>query len=406
MTNRLYYGDPYEIMFEAAVIDSFFVHEHIAVILDSTFFYPTSGGQPHDTGKLNDISVVDVFVRESDQKVVHLVETEIAGEEVVGRIDWSRRFDHMQQHSGQHILSRAFINVCKADTVGFHLGKEVSTIDLDLERLDGTMLENVESLANQIVWENHQIISYEVSPEEAKHLALRKVPESIGDKCRLIDIKDFDLCACGGTHVAHSGEIGVIKVTGVERRNNEFRIEFICGQRALDDYQLKTSELKKISLRLTTGFTEIDRVIELMQDENKDLRRKLKRQKEDLLSIEARSLKDSAIQLGNIRLVKNVVNGENPNDLRMLASKITRTSNLVVLLGKPGVSSSFVFAASDNIEFDMNNLLQQVFAYIGDGKGGGSMKFAQGGGLAVDEDLVVQALNHAENLIRQQRGLA
>ncbi len=404
MTKRLYYGDPYMKSFEATVIESFFVQDHFAVILDSTIFYPTSGGQPHDVGKLNDVDVVDVFVRDSDQEIVHLIDAEIGDDKVSGRIDWKRRFDHMQQHSGQHILSRAFINVCEANSVGFHLGKEACTIDLDTEKIDDPTLGKVELMANQVVWENRPIISQEVSQEEAKVLALRKVPESIGDKYRIIDIKDFDLCACGGTHVVHSGEIGVIQVAGVERRNNVLRIEFICGHRALDDYKLKNSVLKSISSRLTTSFTEIDRVIELLQDENRELRRKLKRQSEQLISLEASSLKEKAVQLGEIWLVKSVVYGEKPNDLRILASKLTNNSNMIALLGRPGASSFFVFAASEGIEVDMSNLLQLVFAYLGDGKGGGSMKFAQGGGLAADEEQVFKALSHAEMHI-QQRGL-
>lgn len=401
MNKRLYYADPYKKSFEASVRERFFIKDQFAVVLDSTIFYPTSGGQPHDLGFLNGAEVTGVFVRDSDQEVIHLLEREVEGDSISGSINWKRRFDHMQQHSGQHLLSRAFSNLCEANTISFHLGTEVCTIDLDIPELDEKRIDAVELMANQIIWDNRPIKSYEVSQEEALELALRKVPEEIGDRYRVIDIRDYDLCACGGTHVFTTGEIGLIKITGKERRNNNLRIEFVCGQRAFSDYYQKNRILKSIASRLTTGYTEIERVVELIQDENKNLQRKIKSLSNALLSLEASSLMETAIPLGDILLIKNVRSDENPENLRTLASKITQEPSLVTLLGTLGDRSFFVFASSEDIDLDMKQLLQQVFAFLGNGKGGGTVKFAQGGGAKMEEGQMVAALNHAEDLLRE-----
>ncbi len=400
MTKRLYYGDPYKKEFKSTIIENFFINDLPAVILNKTIFYPTSGGQPHDLGKFNDVSVIDVFIRDSDGKIVHLLDEEINLSEVIGVIDWERRFDHMQQHSGQHILSRAFVNICGANTTGFHLGKESCTIDLDATNLNNLTISKVELLANQVVWEDRPIRSREVSAEEARSLDLRKVPDSIGAKYRIVDIVDFDRCACGGTHVARSGEIGVIKVIGTERRNKELRIEFICGQRALVDYQKKNSELKKISSRLTTGIGEIDRVVESLQNENKGYRRRIKKQSDELLSLEANSLLENADWVRDLRLVKQSVKEENSGNIRSLASKLVQQPHTLALLATPGNNSVFVFAASKDIDIDMNKLLKQVFAHLGAGNGGGTDKLAQGGGPTLDEEHLVRTLDYAEELIK------
>src|SRR5690606_29579462 len=200
MSDRLYYQDAYQTRFRARIVERVEEDGLIAVVLDSTCFYPTSGGQPADRGTLNGRPVADVFVRE-DGAVVHLVEGELWSDEVTGEIDWQRRFDHMQQHTGQHILSQAFIRVAGAGTVSFHLGDSSATIDLDNDRLQAQQVEAAELLANRIVWENRPVRVRLVSLAEAEQLDLRKLPDVQGDVVRLIDIDQFDLNACGGTHV-------------------------------------------------------------------------------------------------------------------------------------------------------------------------------------------------------------
>ena len=184
--------------------------------------------------------MIDVMVRESDQQIVHVLSETMNDTDVSGEIDWPRRFDHMQQHTGQHILSQAFLRIANADTVSFHLGLESSTLDLAIRNLSKDKIDEAERYANQVVWDDRHVRIRYASTTETKSLPLRKTPDRFGDKLRLIEIEDFDLSACGGTHVSRTGEIGLIKVTKTERRSNELRVEFRCGQRALRDYSQKS----------------------------------------------------------------------------------------------------------------------------------------------------------------------
>ena len=215
MTERLYYTDSYTTTFQAIVVDQFDHNGRPALVLDRTYFYPVSGGQPADAGTLNGVPVQDVYIRETDGAVVHVLSATPSPAEmqgVQGVIDWDRRFDHMQQHTGQHILSQAFIQVADAHTVSFHLSDNSVTIDLNKEQLRPEDVEQAELLANQVIWEDRAIRIREVSPEEAERLALRKVPELESDKLRLVEIEQCDVTACGGTHVSRTGAVGMIKV--------------------------------------------------------------------------------------------------------------------------------------------------------------------------------------------------
>ena len=201
------------------------------VVLDQSAFYPTTGGQPHDTGTLSDRQVVDVIERESDGAVLHVLDAPLAaGAQVSGSVDWARRLDHMQQHTGQHVLSAAFVRLFEIATVSFHLGTELSTIDLT-----GTpgaeVIARAEDEANRVVWENRPVSIRFVGAEEAAKLPLRKEPVR-GGTLRLIEIEDFDLSACGGTHVTRTGAIGIIAVQGWERYKGGTRVSFVCGGRA------------------------------------------------------------------------------------------------------------------------------------------------------------------------------
>ena len=257
-SKRLYYQNAYTTRFEAKIVERVREEGQTAVILDQTYFYPTSGGQPFDTGTINNLPVTNVTIREKDEAVLHWLDTkELWQDEIVGQINWPRRFDHMQQHTGQHILSQSFIQIAQAETVGFHLSDNTLTIDLHTTKLSPTQIEETEYLANQIIWQNRPIHIRLVTQEQAKKLALRKLPPVRQGKLRLIEIDKFDLTACGGTHVQHTGEVGIIKIVKLERQNNQLRVEFCCGQRALHDYRLKNSISNQLSAELTTGMGEV-----------------------------------------------------------------------------------------------------------------------------------------------------
>jgi len=418
MTERLYYTDSYCDRFSARAVERVTWDGHPAVVLDRTAFYPTSGGQPADQGTLGGIAVVDVAVREEDGDVIHVLEQALpeTDTEIEGVVDWPRRFDHMQQHTGQHILSAAFEQVLNADTVGFHLGTEMSTVDLDVARLDPEALKPVEELANQVIWENRPITTRLVgtpspskghsdgtpSPskghadgtEELATLPLRR-PPAVEGPVRLVEVAGFDLNPCGGTHVAHAGEIGLIKIVNLNYRGNETRVEFLCGGRALRDYQAKNGMVNRLTAMLTVGYWELDQAVERVQAEAKELRHDLRKARTRLLEVEANELARSApylleghsdgAQAGSsaYRVVSKVCEQRQPGELRALAQELARFPHMVALLASVGQRTDLCFARAEEADLDVAALLKEACAELG-GKGGGRPHLAQGSAPVTD----------------------
>jgi alanyl-tRNA synthetase len=403
MTQRLYYTDAYTTRFSARIIETTKYRESAAVILDQSYFYPTSGGQPHDTGQLRQgdqsVPVIDVVVRPSDNAVLHILERELlpdkVGDQIEGEIDRPRRFDHMQQHSGQHILSQAFIRLVEAETVGFHLSDKTVTIDLDQAAISNTQVEAVERLCNEVIWQNRPVTFREVSPEEARLLPLRKVPDGLGEKLRLIEIADFDLTACGGTHVGRTGEIGLLKIIKLEKRGEQIRVEFACGRRALLDYRLKNEIVQQAAAALTTGYDELLPSITRLQDNVKALQRQVRQLQTERLAMEAEYLLASGQRRGAIMLVTQVFDGRAAGELRALASQLILTPQTICLLGSAGARTDLVFARATDAPGDMKALLQTALENLEGGRGGGSPAMAQGGGAAADTETVRSAIASA-----------
>lgn len=402
MTERLYYQDAYRTRFQARIVERGEQDGLLAVVLDSSAFYPTSGGQPADRGTLNGQPVCDVFVRE-DGAVVHLVEGELWSEEVTGDIDWPRRFDHMQQHTGQHILSQAFIRVASAETVSFHLGDTSATIDLDNDRLQPQQVEAAELLANRIIWENRPVRVNMVGVAEAGQLPLRRLPEVIGDQVRLVDIEEFDLNACGGTHVARTGEVGMIKIVRLERQRGHLRAGFLCGGRALLDYRQKNSLVNRLSATLTTGAEQIETSVANLREELQAVRRQLRHQAGQLLEYEAERLLARATPGDGLRIVRRAFTDRDPGELRTLANLIASAPGGVALLGTGGHRTQLILARAEDAPGQMDQLLRQLLPLLGDAGGGGSAAFAQGGGPAAPAERVEQVLARAEKLLLAQR---
>jgi len=404
MSKRLYYDDAYTTEFTAVVVEQLNENGRLAVVLDRTFFYPTSGGQPHDLGSLNGVPVTDVSIRVEDGAVLHWLEPgRSVSHEITAEIDWGRRFDHMQQHTGQHILSQAFIQVAGAHTVGFHLSQSTVTIDLDARQLSEATLQKAEQLANQIVWENRPVHIRTVSVDEARQMPLRKVPPTRDGRLRLIDIDRFDLTACGGTHVSRTGEIGMIKLLKWERRRQQTRVTFCCGGRALQDYGQKNALVHELMAALTTGQGDLVPSIGRLRDDLKQARRQLKKQQTALLEFEAERLHRDGMQRQGITVVAQVFTDRDPGQLRMLGNLLTRKPGVVALLGLAGSRSHLLFCRSEDAPGEMNQLLQQTITEIGSRTGGGSEVFAQGGGPAADVHTVNRALQHAAAAVFAQR---
>ena len=376
MTARIYYTDPYCRRFEAVVTRAF-EHEHRpAVLLDRTAFYPTSGGQPFDTGRLNRLEVVSTI--EVDDDVVHLLSAPLAeGEPVVGEIDWARRFDHMQQHTGQHVLSAAFDRLFENRTIGFHMGAEVSTIDLARE-LSWDQISAAEELANRVVWEDREVAIRFVSPEHAATLPLRKEPAREGT-LRLIDVRDFDLSACGGTHVARTGAVGAVLVPDIERFKGGVRVTFVCGGRAVAAFRALRECVAAGVGALSVSRTELPDAIQRTVAEAKNLRRGVKRLQESLAMHEAARLAADAARSNGI--VTAALPDWDAAGLKAIASALTARASAAVVLLTTSEPFSIVVARSADRVLDSNRILCAITDRFG-GRGGGKADLAQGGGLA------------------------
>ena len=403
MTERLYYTDSYCTRFSAHVIECLTWEGHPTVVLDSTAFYPTSGGQPADRGTLDETAVLDIVVREEDGAIVHILECALSGPsspgkgdgvgvgyEVEGALDWPRRFDHMQQHTGQHILSAAFEQVLDVDTVGFHLGMEVSTVDLNVARLDLAAVMLVEELANRVVWEDRPVSVRFVGLEELVTLPLRH-PPSVEGPVRIVEVAGFDVNPCGGTHVARTGEIGLIKIVRLDYRGDETRVEFLCGGRALRDYRAKNAMANRLAGLLTVGHWELDHAVERLRVEAKQLRRELRRARERLLEVEATELAEVADIYGPHRVVCRIWERREPGELRALAQKLAQRPDVVALLVSVGERTHLCFSRAEGLDLDVAVLLREACTQLG-GKGGGRPHLAQGSAPATDEARVEAAL--------------
>ncbi|MGE5361817.1 MAG: alanyl-tRNA editing protein [Bacteroidales bacterium] len=378
MTHRLYYTQPTLAEFDASVVGDDTIDGRPAVVLDRTAFYPTSGGQPFDTGLLNDAGVVEVVERD-DHSIVHVLTTPIrVGTAVHGVIDWTRRFDHMQQHTGQHILSAAFDRLHGTRTVGFHLGAEVSTLDLSRD-LSAEAIASAEDAANFVVWEDRAVTVRFATVEEASALPLRKEPVREGT-LRLIEVADFDLSACGGTHVSRTGEVGAIQVLGWERLRGGVRVEFVCGARALRAFRRYRDTVAGCIRVVSVSMQELPATLERMQADSKDLRKGLKAQQEEMAQYEAIALADRAMQVGERRLVVESLAGRDASALKALATAIASRPGYDAALFSADPPLLAVIARAPGAPLDAPTVLRKLVERFG-GKGGGRGDVAQGGGL-------------------------
>ncbi len=416
---QAYLDDPYRIRFTARVraVEPAGAGR-TAVYLDRTYFYPESGGQPDDRGMLGGFRVV--AVSEEERGVRHLIEGTLAeGAEVEGSIDRERRFDHMQQHSGQHLLSRVFLEVKDLKTVSFHLGAETCTIDLEGMAPSPETLEAVEARANDAVLANMPIRCRAVGAAEFQDLArgtghaaegdgasadgavLRsRLPEGV-ERVRIVEIEGCDRSTCCGTHVRATGEIGIVKILGMERVKGLARIEFICGGRAARDYAAKHRLLADMAGAFTTDWREVPRIAAKLADESRELRRKNEELQRELARYRAAELAAPTGTAGGRAIVKRVVAAADAASLREMASNMRETEGTIVLLGLAEPNPALVFACSPGLPINMGEVLKASAAVMG-ARGGGGKDFAQGGG--GDGSRIAAALDEAERLVREALG--
>jgi alanyl-tRNA synthetase len=382
MTHRIYYTDAMCRAFEANVLSCAPRGDRFEVLLDRTAFYPTSGGQPFDTGRLGDRDVLDVVDRE-DGAIGHMVSGPLeAGARVSGTIDWARRFDHMQQHTGQHVLSAAFDRVAQARTVSFHLGSDSATIDLasDVSAAD---VARAADAANAAIWENRPVTIRFAGAADAAALPLRKPSERAGE-LRLVDIADFDLSACGGTHVPATGMIGVIAIAGWERWKGGSRVDFLCGARALRAWNRLRGVTAASTRMLSVGEAELPAAIERLQQEARFAAKAVQRLDEELSVHRAAALLAEAETIHGWSVVLTQQQDGDAAALKRLAAALVARPGVIALVCGSGHPVPIVAARSADVGFDVGAWVKGAIGRLG-GRGGGREALAQGGLTAASE---------------------
>ncbi|MBI3209278.1 MAG: alanyl-tRNA editing protein [Candidatus Solibacter usitatus] len=318
MTERLYYNQPELTGFQAIVVES--TEGGRKVYLDRTAFYPSSGGQPHDRGEINGVAVLDVV--DEEDRVAHILETPLAQPEVEGRIDWKRRFDHMQQHTGQHLLSAVLEEMYSASTVSFHMGQDVSTIDVDAAALSAEQLAGAERRANDLVFENRPVtVSYEDASEAQ---GLRKASGRTGT-LRIVSIAGLDRSACGGTHVSATGVIGPILLRKVEKIRGNVRVEFLCGGRAIDQARADFDALGEIARAFSSPAAQTPALVSQLLARSQELEKSKRKLATELAAFQGRQLYEATASGddGLRRASQRIISGGIPDELRAFAQKVS-----------------------------------------------------------------------------------
>jgi alanyl-tRNA synthetase len=391
MTDRLYYHNSFLYDFVAALEEVRPIDGRTALVLDRTAFYPTSGGQVFDTGWLEleplesaretflpKLRVTEVADAE-DGKVLHFVEGDVpqGPVRVRGFLDVERRRDHMQQHSGQHILSAAFVELFQMPTVSFHMGEESCTIDLETKPLSAMQVARAETRANQIILEDRALGMHFVTPEKAREMGVRKIPPAERNELRLIEVQGFDLCACGGTHVKATGQVGSILCRKVEKAKQGYRVEFVCGERAVRTARRDYETLVESGALLSTHVWEVPASIRKMIEEGKAAGKVQHKLLEEIAELRATQLLADRGQDGG-RVIAEVFADRELAFVKLLAQKLTQAPGVVALLGAGAGQPALVFAQSAGGIHDMGSLMKEAMAELG-GRGGGNKDMAQGG---------------------------
>jgi alanyl-tRNA synthetase len=392
MTDRLYYTDAYMREFDA-VIERVDVHDGVTSIrLDRSAFYPTSGGQPFDTGTLDEARVIDV-IDESDGAMSHVIApgspSFAAGQRVRGRIDWERRFDHMQQHTGQHVLSAAIEHLFSVPTISFHLGSDSSTIDVARE-LSAAEIRAAEEAANRIVWEDRPAGVRFVDEAEASQLPFRKPPARRG-RLRIVEIAGHDLSACGGTHVATTGAIGAIVVRALERIRSTQRLEFVCGGRALARYRRLQDAIGEATRLLSVQPEDLALAVGRLQHEVKDAKRAQASLSSELAGHRAADLVRTSKTMPFGQLVLASLDAD-ALGLKATALDIASRSGFVAGLVSQSRPVLAVLSCAADVELDASAIMKELLSRLG-GRGGGKRDLAQGGAIDTPPDHVLELFN-------------
>jgi alanyl-tRNA synthetase len=385
-TERLYYHDSMLFSFDARVVRS----EENRVVLDRTAFYPTSGGQPYDTGTLGGARVTNVEDND-DGEVIHFLDRPLAPGEVHGEVDSARRFDHMQQHTGQHLLSAVFVELFQFPTVSFHLGDDSCTIDLSIPKITDEQVLRAEERSNALIVENRPVRVSHRHKDEVATLGLRKETKREGE-IRLIEIEGLDLCACGGTHVRATGEIGAILLRKVEKVKQGIRVEFVCGHRAVRWARRDFTALTQASSLYSAKPYDLPELIAKKLEEAKAADRERKRMQETLAAYGAKEMYDQAApDAAGLRVVERIFDSGDPNYLRLMAGQIARQSAARAILALRQPPTLFVAQTKELPGApDLGAMVKQLGL-----RGGGTKDSAQGGAASWEAlEQAIKTINH------------
>ena len=392
MTERLYFQDAYHTDFTATVLAQTSVDGRPALLLDRTCFYPAAGGQPYDTGILAGAPVVEVSA--DGDNILHILAAPVAvadGAIVSGAIDWERRYDHMQQHTGQHLLSQVFIRLYGYETVAVHIGAGEATLDLAAD-VRSEEVAAAEAVANQLAYTALPVKTYFVDDAAITTLPVRRPPKVSG-LVRIVEIDGYDYSACGGTHLHTTAEVTPLKIVRQERRRGQTRITFKCGLRAWRDYAEKHAMLVNIAGVFSTDIAATPGLVQRALEQTRDLQRQVAELEEQLVLAEVDGLLAAAPQVAGRRVVIQHYPDRSVDALKTTAAQLRGQAQTVALLATTGGGKlTAIFARSDDVDLHMGNLLRDTLRAFGGG-GGGRPEFAQGGG--IDPAQAQALLDHA-----------
>lgn len=394
---KLCYEDPYKTEFVAKIINIVEKDDSFHILLDKTYFYPEGGGQASDTGYIGSIAVN--YVYEDEGNIYHVTnEKPSQDKEVNCSIDWDKRYDHMQQHLGQHILSASLIELFHANTVSFHLSQEYSTIDIDKVISDDNLKE-VESLANKIINDNISVEVLYPTEKELKKLPIRKLPPKTDGQIRLIKIGNVDINACCGTHPRSTIEVQLLKVTKWEKYKEGIRIEFLCGGRAVKDYILKDNNMKGVADLLAVNEYDVLDEVDRINGELKELNAEVRFLRNQVADFTVDRMVADAPSIKDVKVIKEVYKDVDLKYINTLTSKLLAYSNVIGLFGvESGDKAQLIFIRSKDLNIiNMNELLKDAISLI-DGKGGGGPFSAQGGGR--NNNNLESCLDYAYNKVK------
>lgn len=376
MTEKVYLQNPYLRQLEARIIEKKYMNNKYYVKTNKTIFYPNlAGGQPGDKGDINGIEVIEVY--EDGNDIVHVLKSNIHSDRAKLTIDWENRFDYMQQHSGQHLLSSVFYKLFNGETIGFYLGKEYVYIDVNIPTISREEIEKVEQFANKIIFSNFIIKSYIVEKEDMYKIPVRKDP-IVNSNIRIVEIDGIDFTPCCGTHVRNTGEIGLIKIRKVEPYKNNIRVEFVCGNRALKDYTWKNYYIQDISNLLTCKDKSVYNRVEKIFTDREKLKKENRALREKLNKYMAKELLQNSETVNGINIIQDKLADMTLQDVENIAKNLNSIENTIILLGIESIKNSqFIVSRSSNIDINLKTLFTNISKQEKI-KGGGSPQTVQG----------------------------